>query len=691
MMKMVCGFVDRLLVLLDGKTLLAAGWCFLVVFAMFSAARLALTFRMETTGWGSDPLGVCFTLVLGAINDAGAALILSAMAYLFIAVCARRGCRWFAQMALACATLAVVFGAVAEIFFWEEFASRFNGIAVFYLIFPREIIGNLRESFDLELLLPPIVAVALVIWWRLRPRFHSALNRPRRRFHLLRGVTCAAITAALGMAFSCAVPASVFSNRELNEITLNGLANMTKAALTNDSHYDGVYPGIDESQALPLLRDVVAQDNTRFLDSADQRSIRRHVDNGTRPKRLNIVLVIEESFGSNYVDALDSSFPKPVTPQLTRLAKDGLFFTNMYASGQRSVRGLEAILTSFTPIPGISTVRRPGSKGMHSLPHVLGELGYQSAMMYGGRAVFDNMGPFWWGIGFDHVWDQNNISHQSFTTAWGVSDEDLFAEALDRMDERGSGEQPFLLTLFTVSNHRPYTFPQDRIKWDPELGNRGNTARYADFAFGDFIDKARSHTWFDDTVFVFIADHGHKVNGAAQVPLHRYRIPLLVYSPKHVQPGVVTTLAAQVDFIPTLLGLLDFSYESHFFGIDLMRVPSDEGRIVVAHNFSVAFARPGHAVVLNPDGTQRGYRFIPGVEKLDSEELSVAVSAEARALTQTAHRMFYNGQYHVTASPQLLRSSANEMHVGAGQTATDSSPSMRGGSNQPLISAAANH
>ena len=236
----------------------------------------------------------------------------------------------------------------------------------------------------------------------------------------LRGTGFAALGVSIGLLLSTAIPANVFENRELNEIALNGPANMVRAALTNDSQYDGVYPGIDEGDALSILRAMVTQDNTTFVDPPSKRSVRRFVDNGDSPRRLNIVLVIEESFGSIYVDALDSRLPKPVTPELTRLANDGLFFTNVYASGQRSVRGLEGILTSFTPIPGISTVRRPGSKGMHSLPHVLKQFGYQSAMMYGGRAVFDNMGTFWWGIGFDHVWDQNDISHQSFTTSWGV-------------------------------------------------------------------------------------------------------------------------------------------------------------------------------------------------------------------------------------------------------------------------------
>ncbi|MFT5389961.1 MAG: phosphoglycerol transferase MdoB-like AlkP superfamily enzyme [Gammaproteobacteria bacterium] len=619
-----------------------------VVLALTSCARLLLTFRLETSGWTHSPLAMLSSILVGLVNDLGLALILAACGYLVVTACARRGLRTLAHAALISGFTAVVFSSIAEIFFWDEFAARFNGIAVFYLIFPREVIGNLRESFPLELILPPIIMLSIALWWWTRTRLVAALHAPPVRFRLLGGCIASALAIASGVVLANALPANVFENREVNEIALNGPSNMVRAALTNDSKYDGVYPGIAEDKALPILRALVAQDNTTFLEPPDSRSIRRFVDNGTTPKRLNIVLVIEESFGSLYVDSLDSAQPKPITPELTRLSKEGLFFTNVYASGQRSVRGLEGILTSFTPIPGISTVRRPGSRGMHSLPHVLKQFGYQCAMLYGGRAAFDNMAPFWWGIGFDHVWDQNDITHQSFSTSWGVSDEDLFAEALDRIDERVNGEQPFLLTMFTVSNHRPYKFPQTHIEWDPALGNRANTARYADWAFGDFIEKARTRPWFDDTIFIFVADHGHKVNGAAQVPLHRYRIPLLIYSPKHVVAREISTLTAQIDLTPTLLGILGMSYESPFFGVDALRVPPDRGRIVVAHNFSVALARPGHAVVINPDGSIAGYQFEAGQESLAPQAPDRALSEQARALTQTAHRMFYSHEYHVT-------------------------------------------
>ena len=145
------------------------------------------------------------------------------------------------------------------------------------------------------------------------------------------------------------------------------------------------------------------------------------------------------------------------------------------------------------------------------------------------------------------------------------------------MDEETATGKPVLLTLMTVSNHRPYKFPETHVKWDDSIGRIQNTARYAQWAFVDFVNRARSKPWFDDTVFVFVADHSVKINGAARIPVHSFRIPILFYSPKHIAPGRNDTLGAQIDLFPTLLGMLGFSYDSPFFGIDLMRVPKGWG------------------------------------------------------------------------------------------------------------------
>lgn len=610
----------------------------------FSAVRVALAFQLESITLPNDLPELIQSFAFGFVQDVLMAVPISLVTLLILACCrAWKSTRALAHLLVVIQLGAMFFGFIAEIFFWNEFSSRLNGVAIYYLIFPREVIGNLRESFPLEMILPAIAVGAVMFWWVNRSAICAALSIPKTRVPWLVRLARIVALAVVPVILLSEMPQTFGNNRELDQLAHNGLVTLVSAALTNDAEYEGIYPTLPKDQATRLLRSIVSENNSTFLSPS---GIRRHIDNGHALKKLNIVIVTEESFGSVFVDSLDNELGYPISPDLEGLARKGLMFTNIYASGDRTVRGLEATETAFAPIPGISTSRRPGAEGMYSLPHLLNRFGYVSGVLYGGLATFDNMGNFWEGIGFDHVWDQRDVRHDSFSTIWGVSDEDLFTEALRRMDEQTAANKPVLLTLMTVSNHRPYRFPQTSVKWDDSMGKIQNTARYAQHAFVDFVDKARAKPWFDDTVFVFVADHSVKINGAARVPVHSFRIPLVFYAPKHIRPGRVDTLGAQIDMIPTLLGLLGFSYDSPFFGVDLLRIPKGGGRITIAHNFSIAYGRPGHVVVLDPNGELEGYTFSPGSPDMVRETPDPKVLEEAIAQTQEAHRMFYAREYH---------------------------------------------
>lgn len=624
----------------------------LALFALtgFTLVRLIIATRIESLPFAKAPWAYLGAGVLGFLNDIAVVAILAMLLRGPFALFSRLGARKWARIAghgffILMAGI-IAFGWVAEIFFWEEFSSRFNGIAVFYLIFPREVIGNIEESFHVSRYLPLFALGAVAFWWLVRARvaetvaFRDGKGTRLKRFALVLGTVAVAATALY------LEPGTVARNREIDQLARNGLQTMVAAALTNDAEYEGVFPGMPADEAVARLRRMVAQDNATFIDAPGMPPVWRRVTNGPVEKKLNIVMVTEESFGSMFVDSLDNSSGVRLTPDLDRLAAEGMLFTNIYAQGDRTVRGLEATETGFAPIPGIATARRPGAEGMLSLPRLLNGKGYETGVLYGGLNSFDNMGAFWKGIDYTHVWDQRDIRHESFTTVWGVSDGDLFTEALLRMDEMTAAGKPAFLTMMTVSNHRPYEFPQTHVKWDDGIGRIQNTVRYAQWAFADFVERARAKPWFKDTVFVFVADHNVKVNGAAQVPVNSFRIPMLFYSPAHVPARRVDTLGAQIDLIPTLLGLLGFSYDSPFFGLDLMRVPEGGGRFAIAHNFSIAFGRRGHLVVLNPNGETRGYEFAPDAKTLPPEKPDAETLAMAIAQTQEAHRAFYGRRYH---------------------------------------------
>jgi len=587
---------------------------------------------------------------VGLLQDFGMAILLATPfvwgLHHFQGFFRRKWASLLAQAMLLGFLWVLFFSNASAVFFWNEFDSRFNGIAVNYLLFPREVIGNIHQSFNLNILLPPVILLTLAVFGKMRQGMLSAFRDEARASNLRFYAIILPVFLMAGVTVAAA-PMRIGDSRQANELANNGYYSFLRAAWTNDTAYDGIYPGMDEARAVAMTRAMVSQDNTRFLTPEGTRSLLRHVDNGSSPKKLNVVLVLNESFGSTFVDDIDNNRDEIITPNLTRLAKDGLLFTNIYATGVRTVRGLEAIQTSFTPIPGISTSRRPGSVGMNSLPYLFRDMGYQTSMLYGGRALFDNMGKFWSNIGYDHLWDQGDIEDIGFTTIWGAADEYIYGEALKRMDGMSEKKSPFFMTILSISNHRPYTYPLGRIDKDPADKRIENAATYADWAFGDFVEKSRGKPWFDDTVFIFVADHGPRLSGAAQVPVDRYRIPLLYYAPKHIKYGRVPTYGSNLDVGPTLLGLLGISFDSPFFGIDLMRVPEGKGRVIMSHNYSIAYGEKGRVATMIPKGTPRGYKMLPGDAPLVPEEApDPELVDKAVALTQTAHRMFYNGEYH---------------------------------------------
>ncbi len=628
--------------------------CLAIFCAAESVGRIVLMTALDAGGLDAGgqfnfltALGI---IALGVINDLAIALVLGVPFLIGLHILPsfwrRGGGAAIAHGMLFALLTVLVFGQVATLVFWNEFDSRFNSIAVNYLIFPREVVGAIRESFDMRLMLiaPAIAACFMFVLFK---RHQSALATPVAPTETRRvaaGVILVTIAAGVIIYLG---PLGFGKDREQRELAANGTERLLTAALTNNQEYDGLYLGMDETAALRLVHADVAQDNTQFLDAADARSLRRHVTPAGPARRLNVVLVLEESFGSLYVNSMDNKGPDLITPNLDRLSENGLLFTNIYATGNRTVNALEAIFTSFSPLPGISTARRPGAQGMYSLPGVLNNQGYNTAFLYGGRKAFDNMGNFWSGIGFTQVWDQNDIATPGFTTIWGVADEYLFGEGLARADALAGSGKPFFLSMLTVSNHRPYTYPAGRIDKDPAEKRRDFSAAYADWAFGNFIERAQTHAWFNDTIFIFIGDHGPRVFGAATVPVPSFRVPLLMYAPAHIEAKRDETLGSSLDVAPTLLGLLGLAYDSPFFGVDLARVPVGRGRVVMQHNFNIAMGDGRDVAIISPGNRASGYAMQPGpFELTPRDQPDAELLDRIIAQTQTAHRMFYARQYH---------------------------------------------
>lgn len=532
---------------------------------------------------------------------------------------------------------AVLFVAVSEWTFWEEFQARFNFIAVDYLVYTTEVIGNIRESYPVGWIFSALGVVGIGLFvatrrWRMI-RDDSARLGQRSLF-----VGAWLALAVLGTWLVTGDMKDRTENTYVNELAGNGIYQFFAAYRSASLDYERFYRTVPLPEAFAEVRRSLATPDATFLDDT---GIARHIHNPAPEQRLNVVLISVESLSAEFSGTY-GRVPS-LTPRLDALSNESLVFTNLWASGTRTVRGLEALALSVPPTPGESIVKRAGNENLFSLASVFNAKGYNSQFLYGGYGAFDNMNYFFGHNGYE-VHDRREIPDKAIhhENIWGVADEDLYTMAMTQFDRTYASGKPFFAHVMTTSNHRPYTFPAGRGSW-PQ-GKRESAVEYTDWAIGDFLRRARSKPWFKDTVFVITADHCASSAGKAALPVFRYHIPMWIYAPGHVAPGRFEQMVAQVDIGPTVLGLLGMDYDSEFYGVDVFQRPPDSARAYVGTYELLGYLRDDKLVQLSPHRRVDTVR--PAYTKDDPQpELSEdpALSLQAISDYQTAAYRFTHG------------------------------------------------
>ncbi len=541
---------------------------------------------------------------IGLVYDLGFLFYAALPLTLYLVLCPawlwhRRWHRRLLHGLVGVSLFAMLFTALAEWLFWDEFGVRFNFIAVDYLVYSDEVVANILESYPVYPLLASLAVLAASGALLLRRPVASALGAPllawRGRFSALAmGFSLVTLSA---LALDQQFPQRTGGNAYQRELAGNGPYQFFAAFRNNELDYPQFYATLPEEQVARVLQREVAAPGEPFL-GRDPQDPHRRIENPGRPRRLNVVLVTVESLSAKYLGSFGDR--RGLTPNLDRLRRESLFFSRFYATGTRTTRGLEAITLSVPPTPGRSIVKRIGHEtGYASLGEQLREQGYDSVFVYGGRGYFDNMNAFFAGNGY-RVVDQADVAPRDihFSNAWGMADEDLYAQALKLADADHAAGQPFFLQLMTTSNHRPYTYPEGRIDIPSGSGREG-AVKYTDYAIGRFLEAARHKPWFERTLFVFVADHTAGSAGKEDLPVANYHIPLFIYAPGLVAPREYSGLASQIDLAPTLLGLLNLDYTSTFFGQDLLH-GRGPGRALIGNYRHLGLFDGSSLVILGP-------------------------------------------------------------------------------------------
>ena len=496
---------------------------------------------------------------------------------------------------------AIVMNAVSEYFFWNEFGIRYNFIAVDYLIYTNEVIGNIMESYPVVPLFSGVFAVvlALTIWVFVKTKsvLTSIPTLLQKSIYVLN-------YAVLSLLAIWALPALhnlSGSNIFAQEMQANGVYKFYYAFTHSELDYAQFYPTLEEAEAEATL-----------LQQMNAPAIERTVAAKGQEQHRNVVLISVESLSAEYLALYGNDDNR--TPFLNELVDKSLFFTNLYATGNRTVRGLEALTLCIPPTPGESVVKRKDNKNKFTTGSVFRSKGYDVKFLYGGDSYFDNMKDFFTGNGYEIV-DSKSFSPQevTFSNIWGVCDEDMANKAIKVMNEQAKTGKPFFNHWMTVSNHRPFTYPEGKIDIPPTLKKRIGGVKYTDYALKHFFELAKQQEWYKNTLFVIVADHCASSAGSTELPLDGYRIPCFIYA-DFITPKKVDTLVSQIDVMPTVLGLLNFEYTSKFIGQDVFSGHYTP-RAYIATYQDLGYLSPTHLTIVSPLNKIRQYQLLPEAEQ----------------------------------------------------------------------------
>jgi phosphoglycerol transferase MdoB-like AlkP superfamily enzyme len=626
-------------------------FCFVSLLVAFTLLRIVLLVNFAAPS--TQPWNVLLAFAAGFYRDVIAALWFMLLPLFWCFLIGNRAFDslfhrlWF-RFFMTLLWAVQVFLLAAEFYFFQEFKSRFNPVAVDYLVYPREVFINIWDAYPV----PAVIAGCLVVgatWMWLGGRmFRTMWTKPvwaGTRFLWFAGT----LLLFFGLSRTISLnPPQISQDRTLNEIANNGVVSFFAAAWTRDLDYHAFYKTIPRDEAYTRLHRMLSSTNATFTGGPDD--ITRQIAGDPRRPRLNVVILLEESLGSEFWGCLGRT--KTCTPQMDQLALgEGLLFDHIYASGNRTVRGMEGALSSFPPLPGDAIVHRDRSENVETIARVLKRDGYTTMFVYGGHATFDNMKPFLVANGYDRIVDEKDFPNPAFANVWGVSDEDIYKGAIRQFRELSRTNQPFFATILSVSNHKPYTYPKGRIPEDPN-GTRENVVKYTDWCLGQFFTAAKQESFWTNTIFAVIADHGARVYGSQDIPIFSYEIPLVILGPAAVpRPQRLSALGCSLDVPPTVLGLLGRPYKTMFFGRDLLHDPPETFHALLNHNRDIGLFARDRLVVLGLQMTVEFYAGDPHVVNLTLLPQPTADDLEqekdAEAIFQVADELYMNRKYHL--------------------------------------------
>ncbi|HHF3074206.1 TPA: LTA synthase family protein [Vibrio diabolicus] len=556
--------------------------------------------------------------------------------------------KWILRIWMVLGLWILVYMELATAPFIQEYDLRPNRLFVEYLIYPKEVMGMLWTGYKLELFIGALgTALTLVLGWKWSKKLTDNAQQINWKWRPLLAI----FVVLLGVAGARSSlghrplnPAMVaFSNDPLlNDLALNSSYSLLFAvnSMKSEKSAEQFYGKMDNQKMLELVRTSSKKSDfdPTLLPTMNSNPATYH------GKRKNLVILLQESLGAQFVGSLGGL---PLTPNLDELMAEGWQFTQMYATGTRSVRGIEAVTTGFPPSPSRAVVKLSKSQtGFFTIADLLKAQGYHTQFIYGGEANFDNMKTFFFGNGFDQIVEEDDYNNPSFVGSWGVSDEDLYNKADEEFERLSKSDKPFFSLVFTSSNHSPYEYPKGKIEpYDSEHMTRNNAVKYSDYALGTFFEKAKNSSYWDDTIFIVIADHDARVSGANLVPVKHFHIPALIIG-KDIQPRKDDRIANNIDMPPTLLSLIGVDAKTPMIGRDLTKpLAREDERAMMQYDKNFGYLTRDNLVVLSPGEKVSTLAYDFESQTMKPLEVDESVIERAKANALFASKAYQNNWY----------------------------------------------
>ena len=362
------------------------------------------------------------------------------------------------------------------------------------------------------------------------------------------GVTTS--TANVGMVY--------FSkNQFLNHSAINPCFSLL-ASLSKQQDFAAQFNFFPEEERREIFEGL-KQDTGRFAN-------RPYGDTLLNTQRPNILIVIMESFSANVVGAVGGD--STVTPNLNRLSKEGVFFTNMYANSFRTDRGIVSVLNGYLAQPTTSIMKYPAkSQTLPSIARSLTNEGYVADMLYGGDINFTNMQSYFFSSGYSRITADRDFPLTSRLSKWGANDDVTFRHLYEDIKSRDS-QKPWLSTFLTLSSHEPFEVPFHRLD---DMGLYANSVAFTDSCIGNFIDKLKELPVWKNTLVIFVSDHGYPYpKDVVNYEPRRYHIPMLWIGGAIKEPVVIDKYANQTDLAATLLNQLGIGHDAFTFSRNVL-------------------------------------------------------------------------------------------------------------------------